>query len=124
MAAAVSDYIPSSVQQGKLKKSDIGRQWSLDLKQNEDLLSSINTNGVYTIGFKAEMDKERGLDNAKAMLVKKELDAVCFNLLKDSSSFGTDDNALEFITKQTQHTLPSQDKLTLSLAVVELCKSL
>lgn len=124
MAAAVSDYIPSLPQSGKLKKSDIGEKWSLDLKQNEDLLSSIKTEGVCTIGFKAEMDEERGLDNAKAMLEKKGLDAVCLNILKDASSFGTDDNALEFITKNTQSTLPSQGKLRLSLALVELCKSL
>ncbi len=124
MAAAVSDYIPSLPQQGKLKKAGIGDTWSLELKLNEDLLGSINTEGVYAIGFKAEMDEAHGLDNAKAMLEKKGLDAVCFNLLKDASSFGTDDNALEFITKERQHTLPSQDKLTLSLALLELCKSL
>ena len=124
MTAAVSDYIPASPKDGKLKKDELGDTWSLELKQNIDLLSSIDKEGVHTIGFKAEMDEEKGLDNAKAMLEKKGLDAVCYNLLKDSSSFGTSDNALEFITKQSQTSLPSQDKLSLSLKLTELCKNL
>lgn len=124
MAAAISDYIPNVPQHGKLKKSDIGKKWSLELKENRDILSSINTEGIYSIGFKAEMDAESGLDNAKKMLEKKGLQAVCFNLLTDSSSFGTSDNALEFISKNTTVNLPSQDKLTLSLKVLDLCKEL
>lgn len=124
MTAAVSDYIPSSVQDGKLKKNDLGEKWSLELKQNDDLLSCIDKEGIQTIGFKAEMDASVGLNNAKAMLEKKSLQAVCYNLLNDSSSFGTDDNALEFITKETQTTLSSKDKLSLSLELIDLCKSL
>jgi len=124
MAAAVSDYIPSLSQPGKLKKSDIGTQWSLDLKQNEDLLAGINKDGIKSIGFKAEMDANTGLDNAKAMLAKKELQAVCLNLLSDSTSFGTDDNTIEFITKNKKETLPKQDKLSLSLKLLECCKEL
>jgi len=124
MAAAISDYVPNLTQDGKLKKDELGEKWSLELKQNTDLLSSINKESIYTVGFKAEMDAAVGLDNAKKMLEKKDLDAVCYNLLKDASSFGTDDNALEFITKDTQTTLSSKDKLSLSLELVELCKSL
>ncbi len=124
MAAAVSDYIPETSQEGKIKKSDIGQIWSLKLKQNSDILASIDKEGLYTVGFKAEMDAEKGFENAKAMLEKKGLDAVCYNLLKDSSSFGTSVNALEFITKDDQTTLPSQDKLSLSLKLTELCKHL
>jgi len=124
MAAAVSDYIPTSPQEGKLKKDKLGKTWSLELKQNIDLLSSIDKEGIHTLGFKAEMDASVGLDNAKKMLENKSIDAVCYNHLDDSSSFGTDDNALEFITKEGQTTLSSKDKLSLSLELVDLCKSL
>ena len=124
MAAAISDYIPSFPKHGKLKKSDIGAQWSLDLKENQDILSSISKDGICAIGFKAEMDTQHGLDNATAMLDKKGLRAVCLNYLTDSSSFGTENNALEFITKTKKESLPSQDKLTLSLRLLELCKEL
>ncbi|MDF1879792.1 bifunctional phosphopantothenoylcysteine decarboxylase/phosphopantothenate--cysteine ligase CoaBC [Sulfurimonas sp. MAG313] len=124
MAAAVADYIPSSTKQGKLKKSDIGESWSLDLKQNEDLLLNLNKTGIKAIGFKAEMDKQLGLANAKAMLKNKGLNAVCYNLLKDASSFGTNDNAIEFITSAFTKSLTSKEKLLLSFEVLELCKSL
>lgn len=124
MAAAVSDYIPDTPQHGKLKKADIGETWSLPLKQNIDILASIDKEDIFTIGFKAEMDPKTGLDNAKMMLDKKGVDAVCFNLLRDSSSFGTDDNALEFITKDKVETLPNEDKLALSIKLAELCKNL
>lgn len=124
MTAAISDYIPAYPQHGKIKKSDIGEKWSLTLKQNEDLLSVINKDDIFTIGFKAEMDAQNGLDNARSMLDKKELDAVCFNLLQNSESFGTDENAIEFITKKFQTDLGKKEKLSLSFDILELCKSL
>ena len=123
MAAAVSDYIPHATS-GKLKKTNIGEAWSLELKQNVDILASLDKENVFSIGFKAEMDEKSALGNAEAMLKKKDLDAVCLNLLKDDKSFGTQDNAIEFLTKTGQVSLPSQDKLSLSLALLELCKSL
>ncbi|HIC43271.1 MAG TPA: bifunctional phosphopantothenoylcysteine decarboxylase/phosphopantothenate--cysteine ligase CoaBC [Sulfurimonas sp.] len=123
MAAAVSDYIPHATS-GKLKKTNIGEDWSLELKQNVDILASLDKENVFSIGFKAEMDEKSALGNAEAMLKKKDLDAVCLNLLKDDKSFGTQDNAIEFLTKTGQVSLPSQDKLSLSLALLELCKSL
>jgi len=124
MAAAVSDYVPSFVKEGKLKKTDIGERWSLDLKQNIDILSSVDKQGIFSIGFKAEMDEASALVNAKSMLVKKDLDAVCLNILKDENSFGTEDNAIEFISKAGKVSLPSQDKLSLSFGLIDLCKSL
>ena len=124
MAAAVSDYISAAVQDGKIKKSQVGDTWALKLKQNIDILSSVNKDGIYSIGFKAEMDVQSGLDNAKSMLEKKDLSAVCYNHLQDSSSFGTNDNALEFITKEGQTSLPREDKLNLSFKLLELCKAL
>lgn len=124
MAAAVSDYLPAFPQHGKLKKADVGETWSLELKENEDILSSINKEGIFTVGFKAEMDADTGLQSAEAMLEKKGVDAVCFNLLQDSSSFGGEQNALEFITREGRVILDKEEKLPLSLKVLELCKSL
>ncbi len=124
MVAAVSDYVPSFPKEGKLKKNELGEHWSLELKQNRDLLHSIDKKGIKAIGFKAEMDQKLALDHAKNMLKNKSLDAVCMNLLTDSSSFATDDNAIEFITSKSQKSLASQDKLSLSLNLLELCKEL
>ncbi len=60
MASAVSDFTPKYPQVGKMKKSDIGDSWTIELKQNPDILSTINKDGITTIGFKAEMDSKRG----------------------------------------------------------------
>lgn len=119
MAAAVSDYIPAFAQAGKLKKETLGESWDLSLKKNIDILNSIDKNGINVVGFKAEMDKENALKNATNMLKNKNLDAVCLNLLKDSSSFGTDTNSVTFITKSDTLIMETNDKLTVALSIID-----
>lgn len=124
MVAAVSDFTPKYPQSGKLKKSTIGESWNLELTQTPDILSSLRKDGIKTVAFKAEMDSEKGLDSAISLLDKKEIDAVCYNLLQDSSSFGTSDNEITFITKENQIPLGKADKLTLSEKILTQAKSL
>jgi phosphopantothenoylcysteine decarboxylase/phosphopantothenate--cysteine ligase len=118
MAAAVSDYIPQYTQEGKLKKDILGEKWDLSLKKNIDILSNIDKNGICTIGFKAEMDASNANNNAKNMLNTKQLNAVCLNILKNSNSFGTDTNKIEFIDKETTLSLDENDKLSLSFDIL------
>ncbi|MGB1227026.1 MAG: bifunctional phosphopantothenoylcysteine decarboxylase/phosphopantothenate--cysteine ligase CoaBC [Poseidonibacter sp.] len=117
MIAAVSDYIPSFPQSGKMKKETIGDTWDLELKQNIDILSSLNKNDLITIGFKAEMDKTTAKNSASSMLEKKNLDGVCLNLLNDSSSFGSNDNEIELILKEKSHEFKGS-KLDVSLDIL------
>ncbi len=119
MAAAVSDYTPAFAQEGKLKKELLGEEWELKLKKSKDLLKEIDKDGITTIGFKAEMDKENALQNAQNMLNAKSLDGVCLNLLKNSSSFGTESNAIEFITQEGITSLPEDSKLELSFEILQ-----
>jgi len=124
MVAAVADFTPKFPQAGKLKKSMLGEQWQLELKQTTDILSNINKEGLKTIAFKAEMDTEEGLKNAEKLLAEKEVDAVCYNLLKDATSFGGSDNEITFITTQGQTALGRTDKLTLASKIVAHAKAL
>lgn len=124
MAAAVSDYVPEFTQNGKLKKDILGESWELKLKKNIDILKSINKEGITTVGFKAEMDAKSALSNASSMLENKGIDAVCLNILKDSSSFGTDTNAIEFLTNDSQESITQNDKLSVSFAILNHAKSL
>ena len=117
MIAAVSDYIPSFPQSGKMKKDMIGENWNLELNQNIDILSSLDKDNLVTIGFKAEMDKNSALSNATSMLEKKSLDAVCLNILDDASSFGTDNNDIELILKENSHKFKGS-KLNISLDIL------
>lgn len=118
MAAAISDFIPRFPQEGKIKKVQLGETWDLELKQNIDLLSTLDRSGIKTVAFKAEMDADESIKNASALIDTKDVDAVCLNLLKDSSSFGTSDNQIDFITAHGIDSLPKMDKLTLSLTIL------
>jgi len=124
MAAAVSDYIPEFPQNTKLKKENLGEKWELSLKKNIDILSSIDKDGIIVIGFKAEMDKEKAEENAKKMLEKKQLDGVCLNILDNSSSFGSNENEIEFITAKKELLLPRNDKLSISFEILKNAKEL
>ncbi|QFR43176.1 bifunctional phosphopantothenoylcysteine decarboxylase/phosphopantothenate--cysteine ligase CoaBC [Sulfurimonas xiamenensis] len=124
MAAAVSDYIASYPQNGKLKKESLGSEWDLKLKQNIDILNSIDKNDIVTVGFKAEMDEKNGVANASKMIDKKGIDAVCLNILKDSSSFGTDTNKIEFILPDKIESIPLLDKLSVAFKILEHAKKL
>ncbi len=124
MVAAVSDFTPKFPQEGKLKKSMLGETWNLELKQTADILSSLDKMDIKTVAFKAEMDAEHGLENAKALLEQKRVDAVCYNLLNNSESFGTSENEITFITKEKQTPLGKADKLTLSSMILDEAKAL
>ncbi|MEA1913781.1 MAG: bifunctional phosphopantothenoylcysteine decarboxylase/phosphopantothenate--cysteine ligase CoaBC [Campylobacterota bacterium] len=119
MVAAVSDFVPKFPQEGKLKKSDIGDTWNLELKQNTDILSSLDKNDLFCVGFKAEMDKDQAKNNAKMMLENKNLDAVCLNILDHNNTFGSSTNSIELITKNDERVFDTNSKLEISLNVID-----
>jgi phosphopantothenoylcysteine decarboxylase/phosphopantothenate--cysteine ligase len=121
MVAAVSDYLPEQNSNGKLKKEILGNTWNLKLKQNMDILASLDKKDIVSIGFKAEMDETVAFDNAQNMLEKKELDGVCLNILENSDSFGTTNNKIELILKDKSK-LFSGDKLSLSMDMISFLK--
>lgn len=118
MVAAISDYLPTYPQNGKLKKELIGTQWSLELKQNMDILKSLDKDGIYSVGFKAEMDETTALNSATSMMEKKNLDAVCLNILNENNNFGSDTNEIELILKNTSFEFKGT-KLDISLDILE-----
>ena len=118
MVAAVSDYVPSFPQNGKLKKELVGTHWNLELKQNIDILKSLPKDGIISIGFKAEMDETTALNSATKMLENKNLDGVCLNILKEENSFGSDNNNIELILKNNSYEIKGT-KLNVSLEILE-----
>jgi phosphopantothenoylcysteine decarboxylase / phosphopantothenate---cysteine ligase len=120
MVAAVSDYVPSFAQEGKLKKELLGSSWNLELKQNMDILDTLDKQGVISIGFKAEMDILTASKNAVNMIAKKGLDGVCLNILSQDNPFGSNSNAIELFLKDNETSFSFKgDKLTLSLQLLE-----
>ena len=119
MVAAVADFTPKFPQIGKIKKSDIGESWDIKLKQTSDIIDTINKENLTTVSFKAEMDERSGLENAKNSLISKKVDAVCYNFLKDSQSFGTTENSITFINKKESIGLGTASKLDLAFKILE-----
>ena len=121
--SAVSDYVPSFPQNGKMKKADIGDTWDLKLKKNIDILDTLDKSGIYTIGFKAEMDKDNAKTNATNMLKNKKLDGVCLNIIDEENSFGSDTNSINLITNSNTTEDLSGTKLEVSLALLDNLKA-
>ena len=124
MVAAVADFKPKVTHKGKVKKASLGEIWNIELTQNPDILSALQRDKVKTIAFKAEMDSKEGLSNAVNLLSQKSVDAVCYNLLKDATSFGGNENEITFITKEQQLNLGRFNKLILSEKIINAAKTL
>ncbi len=121
MASAVSDYKPKFPQSGKLKKEMLGDRWNLELVKNTDILDSVNKDGIFAVGFKAEMDKQTGMQSAQGMLEAKDLDAVCLNYVSEHA-FGSDNNAITLFTKEATVDLGEASKLDISLKLLQTLK--
>lgn len=121
MCAAISDYVPAQKQNGKMKKT--GKNLTLELKENIDILGSFKQK-CKKIGFKMEMDEKTALNSAQKMLENKGLDAVCLNILDSKNYFGSDENEIIFITKNSQTTLKLANKNKIASQIAKLSESL
>lgn len=123
MCAAVSDFVPTKIA-GKIKKEDVGEILSLSLKRNVDILQSLKEFKCKKIGFKLEISNESALKSARSMLEKKELDAVCLNILGEKNGFASEQNEVNFITKGGETLLPLASKDEIAGRIVELAANL
>lgn len=123
MCAAVSDFVPTKID-GKIKKENVGESLNLDLKRNVDILQSLKELKCKKIGFKLEISNESALKNARSMLEKKALDAVCLNILGEQNGFASEQNEVNFITKDGEILLPLASKDDIAGRIVELAANL
>ena len=123
MCAAVSDFVPTKID-GKIKKEDVGESLNLSLKRNVDILQSLKEFKCKKIGFKLEISNENALKSAISMLEKKALDAVCLNILGKKNGFSSEQNEVNFITKDDEILLPLASKDEIAGRIVELAANL
>ena len=123
MCAAVSDFVPTKID-GKIKKEDVGESLNLSLKRNVDILQSLKEFKCKKIGFKLEISSESALKSARSMLEKKALDAVCLNILGEKNGFASEQNEVNFITKDGEILLPLASKDEIAGRIVELAANL
>jgi phosphopantothenoylcysteine decarboxylase/phosphopantothenate--cysteine ligase len=99
MSAAVADYTPQVVSDQKIKKKE--ETFSIDLKKTIDILATLGVqkrDNQVLVGFALETNNE--LENARTKLLKKNLDFIVLNSMRDSGAgFANDTNKITIIAK-------------------------
>ncbi|WQW91617.1 bifunctional phosphopantothenoylcysteine decarboxylase/phosphopantothenate--cysteine ligase CoaBC [Helicobacter pylori] len=125
--AAISDYVPKTSFNHKLKKSELGETLNVECVQNKDLLASVNPNQFVKIGFKAEDDQQNAIKNAQNLLKPsqdngKDCSMVALNLIKDLHPFGSLENELWLFSHKKTQKIPSMNKLEASFKILDFIK--
>ena len=95
MAAAVSDWTPATMKKEKIKK--FGKMdFTLKTKPTLDILSNINYDNLFKVGFAAETKNLE--QHAKQKLIDKNLDViVANNVTEKGAGFSIDTNKVTII---------------------------
>jgi phosphopantothenoylcysteine decarboxylase/phosphopantothenate--cysteine ligase len=105
MAAAVADYRPVAVSEGKIKKEDAGEELSVHLVRNPDILQRLAADAAVpradgtrrvVVGFAAETeeDPDERLRIGRAKLARKGCDVLVLNRVGWSEGFATEGNTI------------------------------
>ncbi|WP_291632758.1 bifunctional phosphopantothenoylcysteine decarboxylase/phosphopantothenate--cysteine ligase CoaBC [Clostridium sp.] len=116
-AAAVADFKPKVYCNSKIKKSENGL--NLELVRDKDILKELGLHKKKQIlvGFAAESNDL--LENAKAKLLRKNLDYIVANdITKADVGFGTEDNKVIILSKDSSPI--ALDKMTKKQVAREL----
>lgn len=99
MAAAVADYRPVEVSEGKIKKDDRGDSMTLELVRNPDILAGLaaaKRDGQLIVGFAAETetDRARQLELGRSKIARKGADLLVLNRVGWNEGFATERNEI------------------------------
>ncbi|MBF4599604.1 bifunctional phosphopantothenoylcysteine decarboxylase/phosphopantothenate--cysteine ligase CoaBC [Frigoribacterium sp. VKM Ac-1396] len=102
MAAAVADYRPVSVADGKIRKDDSGDELTVRLVRTPDVLAGLVARrpvGQVVVGFAAETARDRDdlLELGRAKQRRKGADLLVLNRVGWTTGFGADDTAVVVI---------------------------
>jgi len=122
MAAAVADYHVKNASSEKIKRNG---PIELQLEPNADILADLGTlrnatgkNAPLLIGFAAET--ENLLENARAKLSKKQVDAIVLNDVSRSDiGFNSDRNAVTIVTASEALEVPQASKLEIAQKILD-----
>ena len=123
MCAAVADYTPVTVADKKLKKSDDDLR--IELRRTKDIAKELGANkeGRVLVGFALETDNEEA--NAQGKLVRKNLDFVVLNSLRDAGAgFRGDTNKITIIDHNGAEEHPLMSKREAAAVIVDKIETL
>lgn len=114
--AAVADYRPAQVAEGKIKKT--AETMELELIRTPDILASVTAlkPAPFSVGFAAETENLE--QHARQKLESKNLDIVAANRVGAGLGFGADENSLLLVERDAVTELPVQPKAKLARALV------
>ncbi len=138
MAAAVADYRPDTLVEGKRPKGDV---WRLELRPTVDILKLLgeqerprssarsesasadsdpaHRNGQVLVGFGAEIGAA-GKERKRAMLDSKNLDLVVYNdVAEEGIGFDAADNEVVLLTRKGERDVPKAPKAEIAAAVLD-----
>ncbi|MDH4297710.1 MAG: bifunctional phosphopantothenoylcysteine decarboxylase/phosphopantothenate--cysteine ligase CoaBC [Cyclobacteriaceae bacterium] len=120
LAAAVSDYKPTTKATQKIKKKD--SDLTLSLTKTNDIAASLGKlkhKGQIVVGFALETEDERA--NAIKKLESKNLDLIVLNSLNDTGAgFGYDTNKITIIDRQhREKSFSLKDKRAVARDIVQ-----
>ena len=111
-SAAVADFTPAQVASGKLKKEQMGADWSIALEKTAVILAWLGQHkrpGQYLVGFALEIQNAE--ENARAKLQRKNCDLVVLNEANQpDSGFGGDNNTITLIGPDLRQPWPPLSK--------------
>lgn len=117
-AAAVADYSSKEIFDGKIKKKD--NKLELFLERTDDILKYVGEHKTnqFVCGFSMETDNM--IENSKEKLLKKNLDMiVANNLRQEGAGFGVDTNVVTIITQEEIQELEILSKEDVANVVID-----
>ena len=109
MAAAVADYRPKTVADQKIKKS--GGGMTIELERTTDILGTLADKKTHQFVCGFSMETENLIENSRKKLVKKKLDMIAANSIRDEGAgFAHDTNKVTVITQEDLCDLPLTSK--------------
>lgn len=116
--AAVADYRPASPAERKIKKTS--DRLHLDMERTVDVLATVaaRPERPFVVGFAAETESVE--QNARAKLLKKNLDMIAANEVGHTKGFDCEDNHLVVLWRNARQDLGSGPKLALARELVRL----
>jgi phosphopantothenoylcysteine decarboxylase / phosphopantothenate---cysteine ligase len=116
--AAVADYRPARAASQKIKKT--ADTLELSMERTPDVLATVAARAErpLVVGFAAETEAVE--QNARAKLMKKNLDMIAANEVGHDRAFDCDDNQLIVLGRNARHELGRAGKLTLARRLVAL----
>ncbi len=116
--AAVADYRPAHPSGQKIKKTS--ERLTLEMERTTDVLASVAARAKrpFVVGFAAETESVE--QNARAKLLKKNLDMIAANEVGHTKGFDSEDNHLIVLSRNARQDLGSGPKLTLARGLVRL----